>query len=178
MDKLRFKLYPHQVTAFVLMPDGHHISCPNGGKKYGKETPFIGGLRSPLTIPESVPFEIPFRTVGNYPENDIAFFENCDQPASSSEKKFAGRFTLSPGIAHPLNAFKVAALCDKGWVGYGFWGDTSSVAFGDSSITGEGFQRGYLFMHDEPPRKREAFVLQWDYFSCREEVAGTVFSIL
>ena len=57
------------------MPDGHHISCPNGGKKYGKETPFIGGLRSPLTIPESNPSEIPFRTVGNYPENDIAFFE-------------------------------------------------------------------------------------------------------
>ena len=57
------------------MPDGHHISCPNGGKKYGKETPFIEGLRSPLTIPESDPVEIPFRTVGNYPENDIAFFE-------------------------------------------------------------------------------------------------------
>ena len=35
------------IVRFVLMPDGHHISCPNGGKKYGKETPFIGGLRSP-----------------------------------------------------------------------------------------------------------------------------------
>ena len=63
------------IVRFVLMPDGHHISCPNGGKKYGKETPFIGGLRSPLTIPENGPFEILFRTVGNYPENDIAFFE-------------------------------------------------------------------------------------------------------
>ena len=63
------------IVKFVLMPDGHHISCPNGGKKYGKETPFIGGLRSPLTIPESGHSEIPFRTVGNYPENDIAFFE-------------------------------------------------------------------------------------------------------
>ena len=96
------------------MPDGHHISCPNGGKKYGKETPFIGGLRSPLTIPESGPFEIPFRTVGNYPENDIAFFENCDRPASSSEKRFIGKYALSPGIAHPLNALKVAALAEKG----------------------------------------------------------------
>ena len=63
------------IVRFALMPDGHHISCPNGGKKYGKETPFVGGLRSPLTIPESDPVEIPFRTVGNYPENDIAFFE-------------------------------------------------------------------------------------------------------
>ena len=25
VDKLRFKLYPHQVTAFVLMPDGHPL---------------------------------------------------------------------------------------------------------------------------------------------------------
>ena len=96
------------------MPDGHHISCPNGGKKYGKETPFIGGLRSALTIPESNPFEIPFRTVGIYPENDIAFFENCDRPASSSEKRFIGKFALCSGIAHPLNALKVAALAEKG----------------------------------------------------------------
>ena len=107
----------------------------HGGKKYGKETPFIGGLtyaslridsvnkshiavgscsldgspRSPLTIPESNPFEIPFRTVGIYPENDIAFFENCDRPASSSEKRFIGKFAFCSGIAHPLNALKVAA---------------------------------------------------------------------
>ena len=55
------------------MPDGHHISCPNGGKKYGKETPFVGGLRSPLTIPESDPVEIPFRTVGRLIRFDQPF---------------------------------------------------------------------------------------------------------
>ena len=72
------------------MPDGHHISCPNGGKKYGKETPFIGGLRSPLAIPESGLSVRPFRTVGRYSENDIEFFEiatNQHRQAKSGVRK-------------------------------------------------------------------------------------------
>ena len=54
MDKLRFKLYPHQVTAFVLMPDGHLLSAE---QKVGKDSPKrtkvllenspSGGLRFP-----------------------------------------------------------------------------------------------------------------------------------
>ena len=93
--------YPHQVTTFVLMPDGHHISCPNGGKKYGKETPFIGGLRSPLTIPESGHSEIPFRTVGNYPENDIAFFEIATNQHRQAKRSLAEGSLSAPESLTP-----------------------------------------------------------------------------
>ena len=69
-------------TAIQTLPPSSDRLCPHAGRapnlfrrKDWGETPFVGGLRSPLTIPESNPFEIPFRTVGNYPENDIAFFE-------------------------------------------------------------------------------------------------------
>ena len=113
MDKLRFKLYPHQVSAFVLMPDRHHISCPNGGKKYGKETPFVGGLRSPLTIPESDPVEIPFRTVGRYLKNDIAFFEIA--PTSIVKRKeVSGKINSLLRNRSPPKRFKSGGICGEG----------------------------------------------------------------
>ena len=88
---------------------------PKRRQEIWKRNAFYRGLRSALTIPESNPFEIPFRTVGIYPENDIAFFENCDRPASSSEKRFIGKFALCSGIAHPLNALKSGSPCGEGW---------------------------------------------------------------
>ena len=121
------------------MPDGHHISCPNGGKKYGKETPFVGGLtyaslridsvnkshfaygscsldgspRSPLTIPESDPVEIPFRTVGNYPENDIAFFEIATI-SIVKRKEVSGKIHSLLRNRSPPKRFKSGGVCGKG----------------------------------------------------------------
>ena len=70
------------IVRFVLMPDGHLLTLRFATDKFHQHSHFAhgscsldGSPRSPLTIPENGPFEIPFRTVGNYPENDIAFFE-------------------------------------------------------------------------------------------------------
>ena len=85
-------------TAIQTLSSSKWQLCPHAGRapylaqggKIWKKRPYVGGLRSPLAIPESDQPVKPFRTVGRYSKNDITllkFATNQHRQAKSGSWK-------------------------------------------------------------------------------------------